>query len=48
MEKYENRTVSFPKIVIIGGGFGGIELAKRLKHKEVEILMLDRHNYHTF
>lgn len=48
MEKYENRTASFPKIVIIGGGFGGIELAKRLKHKEVEILMLDRHNYHTF
>lgn len=48
MEKYENRTVSFPKIVIIGGGFGGIELAKRLKQKEVEILMLDRHNYHTF
>lgn len=48
MEKYENRAVSFPKIVIIGGGFGGIELAKRLKHKEVEILMLDRHNYHTF
>lgn len=48
MKKYENRVVNFPKIVIIGGGFGGIELAKRLKNKEVEILMLDRHNYHTF
>lgn len=38
----------FPKVVIVGGGFGGIELAKRLKNKEVEVLMLDRHNYHTF
>ncbi len=37
-----------PRIVIVGGGFGGVELAKRLKNKEVEIVMLDRHNYHTF
>src|SRR3954464_40910 len=41
-------SVNFPKVVIIGGGFGGIELAKKLKEKEVQILMLDRHNYHTF
>ena len=38
----------FPRVVIVGGGFGGIELAKRLKKKEVQVLMLDRHNYHTF
>ncbi|WP_304063480.1 NAD(P)/FAD-dependent oxidoreductase [Pedobacter glucosidilyticus] len=38
----------FPKVIIIGGGFGGIQLAKKLKHAEVNILMLDRHNYHTF
>ncbi|WP_026898764.1 NAD(P)/FAD-dependent oxidoreductase [Daejeonella oryzae] len=37
-----------PRIVIVGGGFGGIELAKRLKNKDVQVLMLDRHNYHTF
>ncbi len=36
------------KIVIIGGGFGGIELAKKLKNKNVEIIILDKHNYHTF
>ena len=36
------------KIVIIGGGFGGIELAKKLKHENVEVTILDRHNYHTF
>lgn len=37
-----------PRIVIAGGGFGGLELAKNLKDKPVEVLMLDRHNYHTF
>ncbi|HEY1024098.1 MAG TPA: FAD-dependent oxidoreductase, partial [Sphingobacteriaceae bacterium] len=39
---------NLPKIVIVGGGFGGIELAKNLKNKEVQVLMFDRHNYHTF
>src|SRR5215218_8012706 len=37
-----------PRVVIVGGGFGGLELAKKLKGKPVEVLMLDRHNYHTF
>ena len=48
MEKPMNNSTAFPKVIIIGGGFGGIEIAKRLKDKEVEITMLDRHNYHTF
>jgi NADH dehydrogenase len=38
----------FAKVVIIGGGFGGIELAKHLADKPVDIVMLDKHNYHTF
>ncbi|GEO11281.1 NAD(P)/FAD-dependent oxidoreductase [Segetibacter aerophilus] len=37
-----------PRIVIVGGGFGGLELAKHLKDQPVEVIMLDRHNYHTF
>ncbi len=37
-----------PQIVIIGGGFGGVVLAKSLKNKNIQVLMLDRHNYHTF
>jgi NADH dehydrogenase len=38
----------FPLVVIIGGGFGGLQVAKHLKDKPVEVLMLDKHNYHTF
>ncbi|MEO5912050.1 MAG: NAD(P)/FAD-dependent oxidoreductase [Pelobium sp.] len=44
----KNQKTQFPKVIIIGGGFGGIQIAKKLKNKEVEVLMLDRHNYHTF
>ncbi len=43
-----NAITNHPRIVIIGGGFGGIELAKRLKDKPVEVLMVDKNNYHTF
>ena len=42
------KTTGMPRIVIIGGGFAGINLAKKLKNKPVEVLMLDKHNYHTF
>lgn len=38
----------FPLVVIVGGGFGGLQVAKHLKDKPVEVLMLDKHNYHTF
>lgn len=39
---------SFPRIVIIGGGFAGISLAKRLRNKKVQVVLLDKHNYHNF
>lgn len=39
---------SKPRVVIIGGGFGGLALAQKLKKAPVDILLLDRHNYHTF
>ena len=38
----------FPKVVIIGGGFGGLQVASKLEDKPVEVLMIDKHNYHTF
>lgn len=37
-----------PRVVIIGGGFGGIELAKQLRNKPFQIVLLDKHNYHAF
>lgn len=39
---------SFPRVIIIGGGFAGIALAKKLSKKEFQVVLLDRHNYHTF
>ncbi|WP_205771819.1 NAD(P)/FAD-dependent oxidoreductase [Mucilaginibacter terrenus] len=38
----------FPTVVVIGGGFGGIEVVKQLADKPVEVILLDKHNYHTF
>lgn len=37
-----------PRIVIIGGGFAGISFIKQLKREKVQIVLFDRHNYHTF
>lgn len=39
---------SYPRIVIIGGGFGGVSLAKKLSKKEVQVVLLDKNNYHCF
>lgn len=48
MEQQHFPKGSKTRIVIVGGGFGGIELAKRLRNKDVEVIMVDKHNYHTF
>src|SRR5208337_4714628 len=37
-----------PRIVVVGGGFGGLEAAKSLARLPVEITLLDRKNHHTF
>jgi len=39
---------NLPKIVVIGAGFAGINLIKGLKDKPVQIILLDKHNYHQF
>ena len=36
------------RIVVIGGGFGGIRLIRRLRNKGFQIVLLDKNNYHTF
>lgn len=37
-----------PRVVILGGGFGGLYCAKALRHAAVDITLVDRHNYHLF
>lgn len=37
-----------PRVLIVGGGFAGIECAKAFKHEPVEILLVDRQNHHLF
>ena len=39
---------SFPRVVIIGGGFAGLAAAKGLENEELQVVLLDKHNYHTF
>ncbi|MCC8119059.1 MAG: NAD(P)/FAD-dependent oxidoreductase [Bacteroidales bacterium] len=36
------------KVVVIGGGFAGINLVKRLDKKKYDIVLVDRNNYHSF
>src|ERR1700745_3479778 len=36
------------KVVIVGGGFGGLETAKELRHASVEVTVVDRQNHHCF
>jgi NADH dehydrogenase len=37
-----------PRVIIVGAGFGGLEAAKKLARKDVQITVIDRTNYHLF
>jgi NADH dehydrogenase len=37
-----------PHVVIVGAGFGGLGVAEHLGHVNVDVTLIDRHNYHTF
>lgn len=39
---------SLPRIVIVGGGFAGFNLAKKLKNKPVQVVLIDKNNFHQF
>jgi NADH dehydrogenase len=41
-------TLPVPRVVIIGGGFGGLTAARGLKKAPVEVLLVDRRNHHVF
>ncbi|HUF84623.1 MAG TPA: NAD(P)/FAD-dependent oxidoreductase [Acidimicrobiia bacterium] len=40
--------VNPPRVVILGGGFAGLNAARKLKRAPVEVVMVDRENYHLF
>jgi NADH dehydrogenase len=40
--------MSRPQVVIVGAGFGGLEVAKRLKKADCDVLIIDRLNHHLF
>src|SRR5437868_14550262 len=36
------------RIIIVGGGFGGLRAAQALKSAPIEVTLIDRRNYHLF
>jgi NADH dehydrogenase len=37
-----------PLVLILGGGFGGVGAAQKLKDADADVVLVDRHDYHTF
>ncbi|MEQ8363701.1 MAG: NAD(P)/FAD-dependent oxidoreductase [Cyclobacteriaceae bacterium] len=37
-----------PRIIIIGGGFGGLELVRGLRNVKAQVVLFDKYNHHTF
>jgi len=37
-----------PRVLILGGGFAGVGAAKELEHADAEVVLVDKHDYHTF
>jgi NADH dehydrogenase len=42
------RSSARPRVVIVGAGFGGLRAARALRRAPVQVILLDRHNYHLF
>ncbi|NGX60011.1 MAG: Demethylphylloquinone reductase NdbB [Chlamydiae bacterium] len=40
--------MAYPKVIIIGGGFGGLNAAKTLKRGKLDLLIIDKTNHHLF
>jgi NADH dehydrogenase len=37
-----------PRVLVLGGGFAGVGATRELKHADAEVVLIDRHDYHTF
>lgn len=45
---YANFDEKLPRVIIIGGGFAGLELVKRPRSKPYRVTLFDRNNYFIF
>ena len=43
-----SKQAAFPRVVVIGAGFGGLSAAQRLAGAPFRVTIVDRHNYHLF
>ena len=34
------------RVVIVGGGFSGLKVANKLRHSGLQVILIDRNNYH--
>ena len=46
--RYEREQADLPRVVIVGGGFGGVRAAHALRHAPVRVTLIDRNNHHVF
>src|SRR5262245_37570850 len=37
-----------PRVLILGGGFAGVGAAQKLEHADADVVLVDKHDYHTF
>jgi NADH dehydrogenase len=48
MPSSDNTPAVRPRVLILGGGFGGVGAAQKLQDADAEVIVVDRHGYHTF
>lgn len=53
IECCSSETICLPKttlkrLVVIGGGFAGLELVKKLKNEKLQVVLIDKNNFHQF
>lgn len=41
-------TIDLPRIVVIGAGFAGLQVAKKIDTNHYQLVLIDKNNYHTF
>src|SRR3954452_11284729 len=48
MAPREKSTQKRKRVLVLGGGFAGIGAARKLKDADVDVVLVDKHDYHTF